>query len=41
MVRDGVSASGYVITRGYDGFWVFEALLRTSWVRVFVGMGTQ
>ena len=33
--------AGYVITRGYVGFWVFEALLKASWVWVFVGMGTQ
>ena len=34
-------ASGYAITRGYGGFWVFEALLNASWVWVFLGMGTQ
>ena len=31
--------SGFEITRGYRGFWVFEALLNEVRVRVFVGMG--
>ena len=35
-----MSAAGFEITRGYAGFWVFEALLNEVRVWVFVGMGT-
>ena len=33
--------SGFEITRGYAGFWVFEALLNEVRVWVFVGMGIR
>ena len=38
---DDCSSAGFKITRGYAGFWVFEALLNEVWVWVFVGMGIR
>ena len=32
---------GFEFTRGYAGFWVFEALLNEVRVWVFVGMGIR
>jgi hypothetical protein len=32
--------AGFVITRGYGGYWVFGALLEAGWVWVFSGTGT-
>ena len=38
--KDSTHDPGFVITRGYGGYWVFEALLEGAWVWVFAGMGT-
>ena len=32
---------GFIITRGYGGYWVFGALLEAGWVWVFLGTGTR